>query len=460
MALLLEQPSILTPRWTPLRHHPEQYRLWTSKARFRVVPAGRRSGKTEIAKRYTILQALREYTWPDAWFVFAAPTHVQARRIYWRDLKAMVPQEFRDGRPRESECTIRLINGAELSVIGMDEPARIEGKPLNGIILDEYGNMKQRVWGENIRPALSDRLGWAWFIGVPEGRNHYYNLSNKAQSGKYTDWDNFHWVSGDILPASEIKAAEEDLDPLTFDQEYNANFLNFQGRAYYTYTRLTHSAAHLTYFPRLSIIFAFDFNRAPGVCAILQEQMKSWYPSWHPIHKISGLNEEFTAVIGEVFIPKNSNTEAVCRKLLKDWGKHTGDVYLYGDATGGNKSTKSTKGSDWDIIKEYLKPAFNQNGITRLKPRVKKANPPQRARVNAMNRRLLTKTGKIRMLIDPAKAEHVCIDLEGVTLLEGGAGEIDKDANPELSHISDAVGYYVEAKHPIHTTGMIEEEVI
>jgi hypothetical protein len=40
------EPGQLTARWTPLKPHPEQLRLINSTARFKVVPAGRRSGKT------------------------------------------------------------------------------------------------------------------------------------------------------------------------------------------------------------------------------------------------------------------------------------------------------------------------------------------------------------------------------------------------------------------------------
>ena len=40
-------------------------------------------------------------------------------------------------------------------------------------------------------------------------------------------------------------------------------------------------------------------------------------------------------------------------------------------------------------------------------------------------------------------------DLEGVALLKGGSGEIDKKAAPELTHISDALGYYIAAEFPV-----------
>jgi hypothetical protein len=52
-------------------------------------------------------------------------------------------------------------------------------------------------------------------------------------------------------------------------------------------------------------------------------------------------------------------------------------------------------------------------------------------------------------MVDPVKAPHVVRDLEGVALLAGGSGELDKKSNPALSHISDALGYYVAKESPI-----------
>lgn len=152
-----------------------------------------------------------------------------------------------------------------------------------------------------------------------------------------------------------------------------------------------------------------------------------------------------TGVIGEVHIPRNSNTPAVCRKLIEDWKNHQGPVRCYGDATGGSRGTAKVQGSDWDLIKAELRPVFGD----RLSFRVPAANPPERARVNAMNTRLLTGDGVIRLMVDPARAPNVVKDLEGVRTLAGGSGEIDKKATPALTHVSDGLGYYVEAEFPV-----------
>ncbi len=429
--------ATLTPRWQVLRPHKEQQRLWHSKARFRVVPAGRRSGKTELLKRFLVDQALRETRYADAWFVAAAPTLQQARRIYWRDLKALVPPSLRACKPRESELTITLVNGAEITVLGMDTPERIEGRSLNGVGLDEYGNMKERVWFEHVRPALSDRLGWAWMIGVPEGRNHYWEMFERAKEDTTGEWDAFTWHSVDILPLAEVESAKRELDPLTFAQEYEGSFINFEGRAYYCYDRDVHSAEALRYDPKLPLYLAFDFNVAPGVLVIVQEQAYQGDKE--------NVAPQITAIIDEIYVRRDSNTEKICKEFLKRWGHHEGHIYLYGDATGGAKGSAKVRGSDWAITDQVLRPIFGG----RMRSRVPKANPKERERINAVNARLRSADGVVHCLLNPERTKHLQMDLEGVVTKEDGSGELDKKIYPELTHISDALGYLIEKDHPV-----------
>jgi hypothetical protein len=414
----------LTKRWTPLKHHDVQQALWNSTARFIVNPAGRRSGKTELAKRRAFRKAATCQVEGGGRFLFGAPTREQAKRIYWKDLKRMCPDWMRKGPPNETELTITLITDTLIGVVGMDKPERVEGDPIDGIVLDEFANMKPHTWDAHVRPALSTpgRLGWAMLIGVPEGRNHYWQMRNKAlerAKKPNSEWAVFTWKSADILQPEEVQSAREDMDTLTFQQEYEADFINFAGAVYYTFNRDVHCVP-THYDPRLPLVFCFDFNISPGIAVVLQEQARG------------------TCVIGEVWIPKNSNTPAVCNKLKKDWGNHTGEIHLYGDATGGAGGTAKIMGSDWELIKR----AFPNADVF-----VKRANPRERERVNAVNTRLLTGIGTKRLFI--SNAPHLVEDFEGTRLLEGGSGEIDKKATPLLTHMTDALGYYIEYNFPL-----------
>jgi len=444
----------ITPRWTPLKRHKIQHKAMRSTARFNVVPAGRRSGKTEIiGKRKLVICALNAHRsdipffykpWPDPKFFCAAPTRDQVKRIYWNDLKALIPKKFIYGRPNESHLMIQLVNGSQIWCLGMDRPERIEGTPWDGGVLDEYGNMKKEAWPNHIRPSLSDRKGWCDFIGVPEGRNHYYELYKDAKSRNLRDiskgylpqWDTFHWTSATVLDPAEIEAARADMDELTFQQEYEASFVNFVGRAYWAYTEEMNEG-RLEYNPQERIDFCFDFNVSPGVAAVIQEQ-------WLPQGKTND-REWGDGIIGEVYIPRGSNTTMVCRKLISLFGRHRGPIYCYGDYTGNQSKSSAYMGSDWELIKRALREHYGkENVFYRVKP-----NPRERDRVNSVNSRCKSLGGKIRLMVDPSKAPRTAKDFEGVQLVEGGSGEIDKKTNLELTHITDAIGYRTWVEYPI-----------
>jgi hypothetical protein len=408
--------------------HPTQSRLWRTRARFPVAACGRRSGKSEIAKRKLVKSAIMcEH--PDGWYVYAAPTRDQAKRIAWADLKRMLTSTGLVDKILESELTIKLKTSVEVSLVGMDRPERIEGRILDGIVLDEFANMRPDAWEEHVRPSLSTRgrEGWALFIGTPEGRNHFWKLYTKALDPvNQPEWEAFTWKSSDILSPKEIELAKASMDPLTFAQEYEASFNTFEGLAYYSFKREVHACKRLSYDPVLDLILCLDFNVNPGVACVIQE--------------IDGE----THVIGEVWIAKGSNTKLVAQRLAADWGQHRGRVLLYGDATGGNPGTQASAGSDWDIVRDVLRPVFGQN----LKFRVGRSNPHERTRVNAVNARLLTADGVSHMRVCPYKAPKTVEDFECVMVIDGTAGELDKNSDKEHTHLTDALGYYIAAMFP------------
>jgi hypothetical protein len=255
----------------------------------------------------------------------------------------------------------------------------------------------------------------------------------KGQDPDEPNWESWQFTTlqGGNVPPEEIEQARRELSEEVFNAEYNADFVEWAGRIYTSFRASTHCAP-LAYNPRAPLVLAFDFNTAPGVCAVMQEQLLP-----------SGLDG--TGVIGEVHIKQNSTTPAVCRKVLQDWGQHPGPVNCYGDATGGAQGSARVQGSDWQLVRAELQPVFGN----RLNFRVPQANPKERVRINAVNSRLLSAAGDIRMMVDPVRAPHVVRDFEGVQALEGGAGEIDKKVNPELSHLSDAIGYYCVKEWPL-----------
>jgi hypothetical protein len=406
----------------------KQREVARSSARFRVLASGRRFGKTYLAIYELLFRAakLNQTVW------YVAPSYRQAKQISWKMLKEAIASLNWAVKYNESDLSCYLIqSGSTIALRGADNYDSLRGVGINLLVVDEAADIKQEAWTEVLRPTLSDTGGKAFFIGTPKGRNWFYDLYMKGKDGP-EDWESWQFTTleGGNVPPEEVDAARCDLDELTFAQEYLASFINFEGRAYYPFSYETHCNP-LVYDPLKALALCFDFNVEPGVCAIAQEQNLQ-----------NGI--EGTGIIGEVHIPRNSNTPAVCRKIIADWGKHQGRVICYGDATGGARGTAQDQGSDWDLIRQELKPVFGE----RLAFHVKSANPRERARVNAVNSRLKSTSGDVRLMVDSKKAPHVVRDFEGVQLLKGGSGEIDKKATPELTHITDAIGYYVEYCYP------------
>lgn len=428
------RPELLSSRWTPMVPHVIQHAAWVSRARFKVLTAGRRSGKTELAKRAAAYFAIFTQR-IGARIICCNPTRPQAKAIFWEDMKKLIPACLIE-KISETELTITLShNGARIEVHGMDSPERIEGSPIDFIVIDEVANIKPHAWDAHVRPGLSTlgRPGFAWLVGVPEGRNHLWKLWKKAIDPNNRAWEGFTWKSSDILPKWEVAEARSTMDPQLFAQEFEGAFNTATGLVYYTFERSQHAVRKLKIDPDLPLILGLDFNVAPGTATIMQEQAFS----------IEGFKPTCTAICDEVWIPKDSNTERVSRAIIDKYGDHPSKVIVYGDPAGGARKT-SARATDWDIVEEIVGGHFRDRGISYEK-RVRTADPGHRSRINSLNSRLRSADGKRGMLIDP-RCKHLIDDFEGVVYLEG-TNEPDKKADLELTHLSDGVAYFTEYEY-------------
>lgn len=406
-------------------HHPGQAALMRDGTRWLAVGCGRRSGKSEVIRR-KLLYTATDPDKPGRHYVIGGPTHDQNKRMHWWPL-------LRIGKPfiqhvAASTLTVTLHNGSTIQVAGLDKPQRVEGVAIDGIVLDEYGDMKPEVWEHHLRPALSTigREGFAWFTGTPEP-NHWRELYRLAE--ERDGWVTYHWTSEEVLAPEEIAEAKATMDLATYRREYLASWEDFGDRAYYAFDRATH-VQPCTYDPTAPLCFAFDFNVSPGTATVFQEQVD------HEGRK--DLHRGFTAVLGEVWIKENSNTEMVCRQIVRDWSHHEGYVEVYGDPAGGSRSTKGTKGTDWDIVREELGKRWG-----RMSVRVDSADPGHRARINAVNRRLRTADGAVSMLIDP-ECKRTIEDFEAVKVKPDGS--LDK-SDDRYSHLTDGIAYFCARVH-------------
>ena len=200
---------------------PWQEKVWADPARFKVVAAGRRTGKSRLAAYLLIVSALQK----DKGQVFyVAPTQGQARDILWQMLLEV-------GHPviassHVNNLQLRLVNGSVITLKGADRPETMRGVSLAFLVMDEYADMRPEVWEQILRPALADLKGKALFIGTPMGRNHFYELYKYADLGKDKDYAAWHFTSYDnpILDPKEIDAAKKSMSSYAFRQEFLASF--------------------------------------------------------------------------------------------------------------------------------------------------------------------------------------------------------------------------------------------
>src|SRR5687768_15604622 len=154
------------------------------KTRWSVIVAHRRAGKTVACINELIIGATK-CRLKNPRFAYVAPRLNQAKDIAWTYL-----MEFTSHIPgrqiRNSELWISLPGGARIRLYGADNPDRLRGLYLDGVVLDEFGDMDPTIWSQVIRPALSDRRGWACFIGTPKGKNAFHRLWVDSEAGP--DW--------------------------------------------------------------------------------------------------------------------------------------------------------------------------------------------------------------------------------------------------------------------------------
>ena len=179
----------------------EAFRPFHERAqRFACIVAHRRAGKT-VAAVNDLIDAALECPRPNPRFAYLAPWFSQAKDVAWGYLKqytAAIPGV----QTHESELRVDLPNGGRVRLYGADNYDRLRGIYLDGVVLDEFADMDPRAWSEVIRPALSDRKGWAAFIGTPKGQNAFYDVLTKAQSDP-------EWFDA-VLKASKTGLLAED----------------------------------------------------------------------------------------------------------------------------------------------------------------------------------------------------------------------------------------------------------
>lgn len=212
-------PQTIDTGYRPRKH---QRQIHNSLKRFNVLVCHRRFGKTVLCINALIDAALR-CKLPNPRYAYIAPLYNQAKDIAWTYLKDYA-LKIPGAVPNESELRVDLPGGARIRLYGADNPDRLRGIYLDGCVPDEFADMDPRIWAEVIRPALSDRKGWATFIGTPKGRNAFWKLYQHALDDP--DWYAAMFKASEtgIVDQAELDAARKFMTPDQYDQEFECSF--------------------------------------------------------------------------------------------------------------------------------------------------------------------------------------------------------------------------------------------
>lgn len=200
------------------------------KQRWAVIVAHRRAGKTVLCINDLIYRALVENK-PNGRYFYLAPLYSQAKSIAWDYLvRFTAPVAV---KANQSELWVELINGSRIRLFGADAPDSLRGQYCDGAVLDEFADMKPRVWGEILRPLLADRGGWAVFIGTPKGHNAFWEIYSKATQD--SDWytKTLRASQTGLLPDAELMDAKKIMSQAQYQQEFECDFESeIQGAIY------------------------------------------------------------------------------------------------------------------------------------------------------------------------------------------------------------------------------------
>lgn len=223
--------------------HQKQLEVFNCPARFKVVAAGRQSGKTTLAGSVITIETLATQSWGkvdlDTTFetAYIYPTFEAGKKNVWPRLKKIIEPIAHACQVYENTGLIVFPNGRRMRLFGADNPDSLRGFTWSYVVLDEYKDMAPNVWQEIVRPALTVARGGALFIGTPKGKNHFYETYVMAESRMAegsAEWAAFTFTSAanPAISQSEILSMTQDMSRELVAQEIEAAFRSSGGKVF------------------------------------------------------------------------------------------------------------------------------------------------------------------------------------------------------------------------------------
>lgn len=208
-------------RFSRPKLYDKQYAAIYPVARYAVIEASTKAGKTVGCLVWLIEQAVKGRDGQNFWWV--APVFSQAK-IAFRRAKRMIPRDCYE--PNETEQKITLLTGAVIWFKGADKPDTLYGEDVYAAVIDEATRVKDEAW-HAVRSTLTATKGHVRLIGNVKGRKNWaYKLARKAESGTpdmhYAKLTAYDAVEAGVLTIEEIEDAKRQLPENVFKELYLA----------------------------------------------------------------------------------------------------------------------------------------------------------------------------------------------------------------------------------------------
>ena len=381
-------------------------------ARFRVCVSGRRFGKTTLAIRELCYYA--KDPGKVCWYV--APSYRQAKQIAWIKLKKILKDLRWVKNINEAELTVVLKNGSRICLRGADNPDSLRGVGIDFLVLDECADISESAFTEVLRPTLSDTKGRAVFIGTPKGMNWFYDLYQRGQDQTEQEWSSYQFttIEGGWVDQEEIEQAKRDLDAKTYRQEYEATWETYSG-IIYNFSMKDNVTKINQPLDNNIIHIGMDFNLDPMSAVV------------------SYIQNGVVNIFDEIQI-WSSNTDEMCAEIHRRYpGKK---IFVYPDPASKARKTSAGGRTDLSILQ-------NAGFICKVMPR----HMAVRDRINSVNAKLCSASGKRDIYIDP-KCKNMLNSIAKQTYKEGTTLP---DKTQGYDHFTDSLGYLISFLYPIKT---------
>lgn len=391
-------------------------------ARYRIVVAGRRSGKSFLSKHelYRAANSVEK-----GLVVYIAPTLKMAKQIMWRELLDSIPPEMISEINRTDMSLVLRSTGTMIRLFGAEVPDRLRGLSISFAIFDEAADITEEMWTKIVRPALADQQGDAMFLGTPKvsaGSKWFYDVYCDGLDPGKKNWFSYTitTLNAGIVPASEIEESRRTMSPFVFRTEFEASFESPTGKVYQPFQRSTHVISQIDDDGKCTLHLGLDFNRFPMSGVVLAKFLDSD-------------GEECLCAVDEILMP-NATVQRYAELLSQRFKGR--NLIIYPDASGNQQHTSAGGNTNHSVLRGM--------GFKLIVPR---RNPAVNDRINTVNSAFLSADNKQRLYIHP-RCKELITSLESLGFDDSGS--VAKVAQSKYTHLPDALGYAIMNLMPIN----------